>query len=342
MHERKAVMAAALTAGEDRHMTQPPQRLSTYGAVDLSAFNRPSPPPGGPAQLGPQPAPGAASAPGIGYVVDVTEATFEADVIVRSSVVPVVVDFWAEWCEPCKLLSPVLERLAAQDAGRWLLARIDVDANQRLAGAAGVQSIPLVLGVIAGQAVPLFNGALPETEVRRYLDELMRVAVANGVTGRLSGPPGGEGDGDEVGADPAAPPLDPYADAMALLVAGDLDGAGAAYEAMLGQAPGDPDATRGLALVGLGRRVQDLDPTTALAAADGHPDDVEAQCRAADVEVANGDARAAFSRLVETVRRTSGDDRDAARAHLVDLFAAVGPADYRVPAARAALANALY
>jgi putative thioredoxin len=236
----------------------------------------------------------------------------------------------------------VLERLAAQDAGRWLLARIDVDANQRLAGAAGVQSIPLVLGVIAGQAVPLFNGALPETEVRRYLDELMRVAVANGVTGRLSGPPGGEGDGDEVGAEPAAPPLDPYADAMALLVAGDLDGAGAAYEAMLGQAPGDPDATRGLALVGLGRRVQDLDPATALAAADGHPDDVEAQCRAADVEVANGDARAAFSRLVETVRRTSGDDRDAARAHLVDLFAAVGPADYRVPAARAALANALY
>lgn len=316
-------------------MTQPPQRLSTYGAVDLSAFSRPTPPPGGATQ------PGASADPPGGYVVDVTEATFEAEVIVRSSVVPVVVDFWAEWCEPCKLLSPVLERLAAQDAGTWLLARIDVDANQRLAGAAGVQSIPLVLGVIAGQAVPLFNGALPETEVRRYLDELMRVAVANGVTGRLPAPPSGYPN-DEEAAEPAAPPPDPYADAMALLVAGDLDGAGAAYEAMLTQAPGDPDAARGLALVGLGRRVRDIDPAAALANADGQRDDVGAQCRAADVEVANGDARAAFDRLVETVRRTSGEDRDAARAHLVELFAAVGPADYRVAAARTALANALY
>jgi len=113
---------------------------------------------------------------------------------------------------------------------------------------------------------------------------------------------------------------------------------------MLARAPGDPDAARGLALVGLGlgRRVRDVDPTAVLATADGHPDDVVAQCRAADVEVANGDARAAFDRLVETVRRSSGEDRDAARAHLVELFAAVGPADYRVAAARTALANALY
>ena len=314
-------------------MTQSPQRLSTYGAVDLSAFKQPTPPPAASAQV-------AASSLG-GYVVDVTEATFEAEVIARSTIVPVVVDFWAEWCGPCKQLSPLLERLVAQDEGRWLLAKIDVDANQRLAAAAGVQSIPMVLGVIAGQAVPLFTGALPESEVRRYLDELMRVAVANGVTGRLAGPPAGAV-GDDADPAPAPPPPDPYGDARDLLVSGDLEGAAVAYEAMLAQNPGDPEAARGLALVALGRRVERLDPTTVLATAAERPDDVDAQLQAADIEVANGNADAAFARLVETVRRTSGEDRDAARAHLVELFAALGAADPRVAAARTALANALF
>ena len=316
-------------------MTQPPQRLSTYGAVDLSAFKQPAPPPGA------SPQPGAAPGLGGAYVVDVTEATFEAEVIARSSIVPVVVDFWAEWCEPCKQLSPLLERLAAQDAGRWLLAKIDVDANQRLAGAAGVQSIPMVLGVIAGQAVPLFTGALPETEVRRYLDELMRVAVANGVTGRLTGPPAGEV-GDDTGDAPAEPPPEPYADAMDLLVGGDLAGALAAYEELLAQNPADSEARRGLALVGLAQRVEGLDPTSVLATAAARPDDVDAQRQAADLEVANGDAGAAFARLVETVRRTSGEDRDAARTHLVALFAVLGQSDSRVASARSALASALF
>lgn len=315
-------------------MTSSPQRLPTHGAVDLSAFKRP-------AQPAPT-APGAGQAPSYTtnpYVVDVTEGTFEADVIARSAVVPVVVDFWAEWCEPCKQLSPLLERLADEAAGRWMLAKIDVDANQRLAGAAGVQSIPMVLGVIAGQAVPLFTGAFPEADVRRYLDELMRVAVANGVTGRIAGPPADES-GDD--AEPPAPAPDPYADAMDLLVAGDLDRAADAYDALLAQRPGDPDAARGRALVDLARRVGHLDPASVLAAAEARPDDVAAQCLAADTEVASGTPDAAFKRLVELVRRTTGDDRDAVRAHLVGLFAVLGPADPRVAAARTALANALF
>jgi putative thioredoxin len=313
-------------------MTQPPQRLSTYGAVDLAAFKQPSasPPASGPT--------GATSQNG--YVVDVTEATFEAEVIARSTIVPVVIDFWATWCEPCKQLSPLLERLAAEADGRWLLAKIDVDANQRLAGAAGVQSIPMVLGVIAGQAVPLFTGALPEAEVRRYLDELLQVAVANGVTGRLAGP----ATTDAIAADGAEPEptADPYRDAMDLLVQGDFDGATAAYEALLAQNPGDADAGRGLALVGLGRRVEDLDADAVLARAAEHPDDVDAQTQAADLEVASGDIDAAFTRLVDVVRRSSGDDRDTARAHLVGLFTALGSSDPRVAAARTALANALF
>ncbi len=312
-------------------MTQLPQRLSTYGAVDLSAFKPPAPPPG---------ASGQAEAPAQnGYVVDVTEATFEAEVIARSTIVPVVIDFWAQWCEPCKQLSPLLERLVAEADGRWLLAKIDVDANQRLAGAAGVQSIPMVLGVIAGQAVPLFTGALPEAEVRRYLDELIQVAVANGVTGRLAGPTAAE---DAGAADEPTPPSDPNREAMDLLVQGDFAGATAAYEALLAQKPGDADAVRGLALVDLGRRVEGLDAEAVLASAAQYPDDVDAQTQAADLEVANGDVDAAFKRLVDAVRRSAGDDRDQARAHLVGLFTALGSGDPRVATARTALANALF
>jgi len=198
----------------------------------------------------------------------------------------------------------------------------------------------MVLGVIAGQAVPLFTGALPEAEVRRFLDELMRVAIANGVTGRLSAP-ADDSDVDEQPAD-VPPQRDPHADAMERLVAGDLDAAAAEYEQLLAASPGDPDAARGLALVELARRVERLDPESVVTTAAQRPDDVDAQREAADLEFLNGDVDAAFSRLVETVRRTAGDEREAARAHLVGLFDALGASDPRVVAARTALANALF
>ncbi len=100
-------------------------------------------------------------------VIDVDEAGFESEVLQRSTEVPVVIDFWAEWCEPCKQLSPVLERLAVEYSGRFVLAKIDVDANQMLMQQFGVQGIPAVFAVVAGQALPLFQGAAGETQIRR-------------------------------------------------------------------------------------------------------------------------------------------------------------------------------
>jgi putative thioredoxin len=309
-------------------MTQP--SINPYGAVDLAAL-APRPPTASGAGAD-APAGGGTVA---GLVIDVDEAGFQA-VVDQSMTVPVVIDFWADWCGPCKQLSPILERLAVADGGRWLLAKVDLDANPRLGQAFQVQSIPAVFAVVKGQPVPLFQGALPEPQVRQYLDELMRVAEANGVNGRVQVT-------EQAPETEAEPEVDPrWDDAYDAIERGDLDAASAAYRALLDQTPGDPDAQAGLGQVELLRRTQGLDQKTARQAAADSPDDVAAQTAVADLDLLGGHVEDAFARLLDLVRRLSGDDRDAARTHLVGLFELVGNQDDRVAKARTALANALF
>ncbi|WP_405619264.1 tetratricopeptide repeat protein [Streptomyces sp. NBC_00076] len=277
-------------------------------------------------------------------VIEVDEAGFERDVLQRSAEVPVVIDFWAEWCQPCKQLSPVLERLAVEYNGRFLLAKIDVDANQMLMQQFGVQGIPAVFAVVAGQALPLFQGAAAEAQIRQTLDQLVEVAEQRfGLTGLVVDPDGEPGDAEQSAPEVPAGPYDSLLEAaVRALDAGDFGGAVQAYRNVLSDDPANTEAKLGLAQAELLQRVQGMDPQQVRKEAAERPDDAQAQIDAADLDLVGGHVEDAFGRLIDTVRRTAGDDRDAVRRRLLELFEVVGGDDPRVAGARRALARALF
>ncbi|MFC7981572.1 tetratricopeptide repeat protein [Streptomyces sp. NPDC057336] len=277
-------------------------------------------------------------------VIDVDEARFESDVLQRSTEVPVVIDFWAEWCEPCKQLSPVLERLAVEYNGRFLLAKIDVDANQMLMQQFGVQGIPAVFAVVAGQALPLFQGAAGEAQIRQTLDQLVQVAEERfGLTGIAVDPEAEPGAAQAAAPERPAGPHDAALEAaVQALDAGDLGGAVQAYKNVLAEDPGNTEAKLGLAQAELLQRVQNADPQRVRQDAADKPGDAQAQIAAADLDLVGGHVEDAFGRLIDTVRVTAGDERDAVRLRLLELFEVVGADDPRVAAARRALARALF
>jgi putative thioredoxin len=311
---------------------QPGPRLDVRGAVDLSALARPAAAAGGPA--------GPAAPGGSGVVRHVTDADFQ-DALELSLTVPVVVDLWAEWCGPCKQLSPVLEKLAAEYGGRFVLAKVDVDANPGLAQAFRAQSIPMVVTLLKGQAVPqlAFTGALPEQQVRQFVEQVLQVGAANGVNGRVA--PGEEPA--PAAAEPALPPL--HQKAYDAITRDDFDAAVEAYQQALAENPADSDARAGLANVELLQRVRAIPQAVqegARQAAAADPRAIEAHLAVADLYLFAGRVEDSFARLVDLVRVTAGEDRARVRARLLDLFEIVGTDDPRVAKARRGLANALF
>ncbi len=280
------------------------------------------------------PAPTAApvtAANGAVTVIDVTEATFEAEVLNRSSQVPVVIDFWAEWCGPCKQLSPVLERLANAAEGAWVLAKIDVDANPRLAQAAAVQGIPAVKAVIKGQVVGEFTGAVPEAQVRAWTNDVVTMGAEMGLA---------PVEGAVVEEEEPTPAY--LLEADEALSRDDLPGAIAAFTGELTANPGNEEAKAGLAQLELMLRINNADVEATMAAAQAQPDDVGLNLTLADLELGAGDIEAAFDRLIAVVKRTSDAERDTARKRLLELFLIVGTDHPAVIKGRRDLTTALF
>ena len=308
------------------------------GAVDLGAIKARNE---AAARAAEAPAPQAGQ-----FVIDVAEADFQAQVLDRSFQVPVLIDLWAEWCQPCKQLSPVLERLANAAGGTWVLAKIDVDANPRIQQALQVQSIPSVFAVIGGQLVPGFQGALPEAQVREFVDAVLQAAQQANLSGPGETPTvsddAGPGTSPEPAAEPAAEPQDArFTAAEDALEAGDYELATQRYQEILASEPANTEAQLALGQVRLLQRLEGVD-RDAISRADAAPNDIDAQLSAADLLLAGNDVQGSLDRLLAALTGSGGDERDRVRQRLVEFFDLLGPEDPRVPAARRAMARALF
>ncbi len=299
--------------------SHPISSAALRGAVDLSALTQPSPP--------------AAAAGPVGLVIEGTDRGFQA-VVTGTSNVPAIVVLWSQRLPASADFVDVVASVVASYEGRLQVVSVDVDANPGLLQAFQVQSVPMTLGLVAGQPVPLFLGVQSAEQMRPLVDELLKLAAEHGVTGRVALAAA------EEDVEPELSPL--HQAAFDAIERDDLDAASAAYEQALAQDPADAEATAGLANVKLMQRTTGVDPQAARSAAAQDPTDIAAQMLVADLDVLGGHVEDAFVRLIDTVRATEGDERNTVREHLIELFAVVGAHDERVQKARRALMSALF
>ena len=258
---------------------------------------------------------------------EVTEANFENEVLIRSDEVPVVVALWSPRSDACVELVDTLAGLASQDGGNWSLATVNVDVAPRVAQIFGVEAVPTVVALAAGQPISSFQGVQPADQLRRWLDSLLSATA-----GKLKGPTGSE---QPVKVDPE------LAQAREQLEAGDFEAAKKSYQAILEANPGSVEAKGAIRQIDFLTRATAQRPD-AVTVADAAPGDIDAALAAADVHILNQDVSAAFERLIALVRSTSGDERTAVRTRLIELFELFDPADPEVVVGRRNLANALY
>lgn len=294
--------------------------FSRPGALDLAGLGR-TPQRQAPASSGGR------------FAFDADERNFQQLTVDASMRHLVVLALWTPRSPQSVEFSDLLMRVIEARDGQATLVRVDVDSQPAVAQAIGAQSVPLVIAMIAGTPVMMFQSTADEAEVESVLDQMLQIAVQNGVTGRA-----------EAGAPPPEEPFaDPrFLDAEAALAANDLDAAIAEYERLAANQPGDAGIKERLAGVQLLRRTRSADQNQARAAAAADATDVDAQLLVADLDVSGGHADDAFGRLIDLIKVTSGDEREKVRLRLLELFTVVGVDDPRVATARRRLATALF
>lgn len=296
--------------------------LTSLGATD--AVSTSSSDPTGRASAG-----GAAPA---GLLIEGTDATFN-QIVSRTVSVPAIAVVWSAHVPQSRELVETILAVASKLEGRLQVVSVDIAANPGLAQALRPPEVPIALGLVQGQPVPLFTGVVSAAEVRTVIDQLLALAVQHGVTGRLDTAP-------TQHAEEELSPL--HQEAFDAIERDDLDTAASAYERALAENPKDADAALGLGQVRLMQRTAGVDLTAARSAAAAHPGDIDAQLLVADLDVLGGHIEDAFARLVDLVGHTTGDERARVKDHLISLFDVVGPHDERVRRGRTALMSALF
>ncbi|TFD23558.1 tetratricopeptide repeat protein [Cryobacterium lyxosi] len=324
----------------------PPFGSNLRGAVDLSSLVNRAPAGTTPAaDTGASIAGGAAAPSGTvtlpSLVLEGTDANF-GELLDLSSRVPVVVGLWASRSEPSTQLMVVLEKIVQGFAGKFVLARVDIDSNPQLAQAFQAQSVPTVAAVITGQPVQLFNGPLGEEQITEVLGRVLELAAQQGVTGTAQAQASdADADAEPVAATPE--PLPPHhLEAYTAIEAGDYATAQSEYRTALAQNPNDTMAVAGLAQVSLLARLQGKTIDQIRNGAASAPDDLDAQLLVADLDLSGGHIEDAFDRLLGLFPAQPAAGRNAIRERLLELFEVVGQDDPRVPPTRSRLTALLY
>ncbi|WP_267552484.1 thioredoxin [Rhizobium rhizogenes] len=299
----------------------------------------------------------APAASGASPIKDTTTATFAKDVIEESRNQPVLVDFWAPWCGPCKQLTPVLEKVVTEAQGRVKLVKMNIDDHPSVAGQLGIQSIPAVIAFVDGRPADGFMGAVPESQVRQFID-------------RLGGPAGGA---DDQAAEIAAV----LEEAGGLLAAGDINGAAELFGAVLQADPENPKALAGMAecmiAAGQSQRAREAltdlpetlandagiqaivkkldqidearklgDPVAIEQELAANPDNHEQRVKLAKIRNVEGKRDEAAEHLLIVMRKDRTFDDDGARRQLLEFFDVWGPKDPATIAARRRLSSILF